>query len=29
MPREDDSYLRDMLLAARDAVGFAAGLTYA
>jgi len=29
MPREDDSYLLDMLLAARDAVGFAAGLTYA
>ena len=29
MPREDASYLLDMLLAARDAVGFATGLTFA
>lgn len=29
MPRNDSSYLLDMLLAARDAVGFARGLTYA
>ncbi len=29
MPRDDDAYLLDMLLAARDAVNFATGLTYA
>lgn len=28
MPRDDASYLLDMLLAAHDAVDFAAGLTY-
>ena len=28
MPRDDASYLLDMLLAARDAVGFASGLTF-
>lgn len=28
MPRDDASYLLDMLLAARDAVHFATGLTY-
>lgn len=28
MPREDASYLLDMLFAARDAVRFAAGLTF-
>ena len=28
MPRDDDSFLLDMLLAARDAVSFASGLTY-
>ena len=29
MGREDASYLLDMLVAARDAVGFAIGLSYA
>jgi len=28
MPRDDASYLLDMLLAVRDAVHFATGLTY-
>ena len=29
MPRNDDAYLLDMLLAARDGVRFATGLTFA